>query len=85
MNIETHVDQIKDIKQYITSIERPQGINILYLCGGIGTFAQAMKEAHVQVAHHIDVEIDQTSRRIAAKNHRIDHTSLPQDITQITK
>ena len=56
----------------------------MYLCGGIGTFAQAIKEAHVQVAHHIDVEIDETSRKIAAENHRIDHTSLPQDITNIT-
>ena len=59
-------------------------MNVLYLCGGIGMFAQAIAADNLIVAHHTDVEIDATSRGIASKHHNIDHTTLPQDLTQVT-
>ena len=79
--------EMKSVYNYIESIQRPQpaqGINVLYLCGGIGMFAQALKEGGVRVANHIDVELDERSRNIASANHKIDHGTLPQDLWQVT-
>jgi site-specific DNA-cytosine methylase len=82
--VPSHIDQIKNIKHYIASIERPQGLNVLYICGGIGMFAQALLEGGVRVANHIDIEIDEMSRGIASSNHEIDHTTMPQDLGLVT-
>ena len=58
---------------------------MLYICGGIGMFAQGLLEGEVRVANHIDIEIDELSRGIASTNHPIDHTTLPQDLRLVTK
>ena len=82
-SIPNHINEIKDTKNYIHSIERPQGINVLYLCGGMGMFAEALKGSAIDIANSFDVEIDPTSRAIARANHKIDHDSLPQDLWQV--
>jgi site-specific DNA-cytosine methylase len=84
-DIDRHVQAVKESIKLIKTTQKKQGINVLHLCGGIGTAAQALMNTGINIANHIDVEIDPISRRIAAKNHEIDHDTLPQDLTMITE
>ena len=82
--IEIHATNMKEKVEYIKSIELINGINVLYICGGIGMSHEAIKHHH-HVAHAFDIEIDPISRDIAKHNHGImDHTSLPQDLRLVT-
>ena len=47
-------------------------------------FAQALADGGLHTAYAADIDLDPTSRAIAQANHRIDHTSLPQDLLDVT-
>ena len=83
--IERHTKNVEKSVKFIKNMQLNQGINVLHLCGGVGTAAQALKQAGVAVANHIDVEIDAVSRGIAAENHTMDHSSLPQDLRAVSE
>ena len=74
---------METIKHHIGQRET-SSINVLNLCSGINTTAEAMKQLKVRVRHHFDVELDPTARSIASLHHKSRH-DLPQDINHITK
>ena len=45
--IEVHKHQVTQSVKHIKDTQKQQGITVLYLCGGIGTAAQALKEAEI--------------------------------------
>ena len=82
--IHEHINKVYETKTLINNLETKQGATVLDLCGGIGTAALALKRAGIPVRRHIGVEIDPLSRAIAEGNHDVDHTTLPQDMWEIT-
>ena len=85
--IEIHARNVRESVNYIKEREKTlkqEGITMLTLCGGIGTFALCYEKAGGRIKAHIGCEIDPMARAIAKTHHNIDHVTLPQDLTQIT-